>query len=165
MRNRRVRTSTAGFTLIELLVYIGVSTAFIAVITEVLVASVNVKLDAQSFSYLESDYRFLTLKLSDDLSRAQTITAPANIGSPSSTLSITISSQPNTYSLADGALVVTNNYGQTKLTSSETTVTDFSVTRYGPAGNYVAISATLQSKTLVNGQAKTKVLNFTTGLP
>ncbi len=155
--------NSAGFTLIELLIYMGLSAVFVVIITEILVATVNTRLEAQAYSSLESDYRFLSLKLPYDLKSASAITAPTVIGTPATTLSITINGQTHTYAKVGDKLVVTNSYGQNSLTSSETKVTNFSVTRYGLNGKYVRLTIALESATLVNGQPKTKVLNFTAG--
>jgi type II secretory pathway component PulJ len=158
------RQNIKGFTLIELLVYMGLSAIFIVILTEIMVATVNVKLDSQSFSSVESDYRYLTLKLAQDISSASAISQPAAIGTPSSTLALTINGATNTYAVSNSRLAVTNSYGVNYLTSGETKVSNFQITRYGPAGRYVKVVLGLESATLVNGSPKTKTLSFTTGL-
>lgn len=164
MLNKNV-INKKGFTLVEMLLYLGLSALFIVIITEVLVATVDTKMDSQAFSYLESDYRYLALKLSRDINSASSISAPATTGQAAGTLTLVINGQNNTYTVSSNNLTLTNNNGVNKLNSSEIYVKNFQVTRLGTSGKYVKVTINLESKTRVQNKIKSKVLSFTVGLP
>lgn len=128
-----------GYTLIELLLYIGLLSVFIGVLTGLFGMAVDIFLGSQSDSGLARDSNYLINKLSYDISRAQSVTTPANLGDSTNSLSLLINNVSYTYALdTDGNLVYSNNLGSFILNSYAAKITNLNFTRTGNSGGIEA---------------------------
>ncbi len=156
-----------AFTLIEMLIYMGIMSAFIVVLTNIFVSVLDVQLQSQAVSSVEQDGRFILSRLSHDIRRAQSITTPASAGSSAQSLVLVIGGSTYTYSDSSGSLTLNSPLGLGSLTSFDTTVSGFTVTRIGnTSGKHsLQINFTLTSVTVSNAdRPEIKSFQTTVGL-
>lgn len=122
-----------GFTLIELLMSMGLLTILLGVLTNFLLATLDVQLRATSLSQVEQDARYLALRFSYDVRRASAMTSPALDGQTDAAAVVLIDGSNHTFSIQNGSLSLTSPLGTDPLTNVGTTVSNFSVTRIGNA--------------------------------
>jgi type II secretory pathway pseudopilin PulG len=123
-----------AFTLIEILIYMGIMTIFIVILGQVLSSVLDAQTDAQDISAVEIDSRYLLTRLTYDIRRSSAVTAPAH-GQTDTSFTLTIGGTSHTYSVNQGRLQLTANSVDSILSSWDTQVSNFSVTRIGnPTG-------------------------------
>lgn len=81
-----------GFTIIELIVYIGLSSILIALMSQIFLATLGVRIESQSTTNVQQDARFMLSRVAYDVRRASSITAPPS-GQTGSTLTLVINEQ------------------------------------------------------------------------
>src|SRR3989344_9090196 len=69
-----------GVTLIELLLYMGLLALFLLVLTDIFVAITSVRTETETTSAVEQDGRFIISRLAYDVSRADSISIPPQLG-------------------------------------------------------------------------------------
>lgn len=103
-------TTPKGFTLIELLVYIGLSSVLIALMSQIFLATLGIRIESQSTTNVQQDARFILSRVAHDVRRASTITAPSS-GQTGPILSLVINEQGTdhtyTYSVSGTDMVLT----------------------------------------------------------
>jgi type II secretory pathway pseudopilin PulG len=110
-----------GFTIIELLVYSVLLVMFLAILSNLFLSSIDIKIASEGASYQGQDARAIIERFNYDFLRASAVTSPT-LGASSGTLSLTISGSATSYALSNGKLAVTDNSGTYNLNGSETTV-------------------------------------------
>lgn len=120
-----------GFTFVEMLLYLGLVSGFIVILTHLLLSLLDVQAESQFASSIAQDGRFLLHRLAYDVYRADTISFPASPGQSASTFSLDTTAGTYTYTLSNEALFLAYPGGEDRLTSPDTRVSDFSVTRLG----------------------------------
>jgi len=155
-----------GFTLIELVIYMGILTILLSVLCSIFTSILDVQLQPTSTSSVNQDGRYLLSKLLYDVKSSSEILVPANPGTVSSTMQVTINSINYTYSLNGGNLqIVNNNTNDTDvLNSYDTSISGLSFTRVGNGGSSdtVRVSYTVSSRATSRSGVETK--SFTTTL-
>lgn len=154
-----------GFTLVELLLYMGLFSMLLVVTLQMFASVFDAQIESQATSSVATDGRFILSRFAYDAARAQSITTPSSLGTPSSTLAIVINSSTFTYSLDSGDLLLSNSSGGTvdQLNSEATSVSDVSFIRLtgGSGGkDVIQLSFTLTSEAI--RKTKKEVLTFQT---
>jgi Tfp pilus assembly protein PilW len=140
-----------GFTIIELLIYTGLVAVFLVGIMNMFLTTLDVQLESQASTSVDLDGRFIMARLNYDLHRASQITAPANIGDTSASLSFVVDGNTYIYNQAGQNLELSISGQSGILNSYGSVVPVFSVTRVGYADGIpsVLINLTLQSTTVL----------------
>lgn len=155
-----------GSTLVEFLIYMALLSTFLIILTNIFISIVELKVDAESISSIEQDGRFIMARITHDIHRASSITAPALAGSSSASLVIVIGGVNYTYQLSGVNLQLINNFGTNNLNGSESEISGLSFQRVGNASgkHTIKVQFTIESAADRIGGSKAKTFNFTSGL-
>src|SRR6266404_1489448 len=152
--------SQKGFTLIELVIYIGILAILLSVLSSIFTSILDVQLQPTSTSSVNQDGRYLLSKLLYDVKSSSAILVPANPGTVSSTMQLTINSINYTYSLNGGNLQIVNNSTNDTdvLNSYDTSISGLTFTRVGNGGSSdtVRVSYTVSSRAKSRSGIETK---------
>jgi Tfp pilus assembly protein PilW len=151
-----------GFTIVELVLYGALVTILLSIVSQLFVSTLDVQESSESYSAVQQDGRYILSRISYDVKRATAITAPSTLGSPASSLTLTINAVPYTCSLTAGNLLC----GGVQLNSYGSTVSALSFTRYGNVGgkNSIQMSFTLTSVVRRNSGPESRSFSTTVGL-
>lgn len=123
-----------GFTIIELLVYIGLTSILIALMSQIFLATLGVRIESQSTTNVQQDARFILSRVAHDVRRASSITAPS-IGQTGSTLTLVINEQgadeTYTYSIQGTDLLLTVGSDSDPVNSNGTKIESLAFERIG----------------------------------
>jgi Tfp pilus assembly protein PilW len=125
---------TQGFTLIELILYVGLTSILIAILSQVFLATLGVRLESQNTTSVTVDSRYILTRLTYDIRRAGTIIAPAEgVSAQGLTLMIPEAGGEATYTYAlDGNnLMLSTASDVSQLNSDGSQVEAISFTRVG----------------------------------
>lgn len=129
-----MKTISKGFTLIELLVYIGLSSVLIALMSQIFLATLGVRIESQSTTNVQQDARFILSRIAYDVRRASTMTAPSS-GQTGSTLTLVIHEQgvdrEYIYSVQGTDLVLTTGSDTDPINSNGTKIESIAFQRIG----------------------------------
>lgn len=128
-----------GFTIVEMLIYMGILAVLTITLTRLFSGILNVQLESEATSAVESDSRFLYQRFSHDLGRATAITVPSEVGEVTNTLSILIGSDTHTYALSGGNFVLTNMNGTDVLNSYATQISNVTLRKLGSVNGKQAV--------------------------
>lgn len=153
-----------GFTLIELLMYIGLTSILIAVMSQVFLATLGVRLESQATTSVQQDGRYSMARLAYDIRRAKEITAPT-LGASQSGMTLVINEdgadRTYVYGLNGSDLILTVGSDVTGLNSDGSRVSGLSITRIG---NTLGITLTLEDSSEVAIGGQTLELKSAVGL-
>jgi prepilin-type N-terminal cleavage/methylation domain-containing protein len=167
MLHKSRTTAQRGLTLVELIVSMGLMSIFMLVLTDIVVAVGDVQTESEAASAVAQDGRYILARLSYDVQRAESIATPPFVGASSTQMVLTIGGgTAYTYALSGGNLRLTANSLTDNLNSSETTVSGFSIQRYGNSGgkHTLTISFTLTSTATRDTGAEVKTFTTTVGV-
>lgn len=166
MHIRKLVNDQKGITIVELLVYMALFSVLLVILTDIFASALNAGLNAEAYTNVETDGRFLLAKLSSDIKRADTITLPENPGEANSTLTLVIDDNTQTYSLNGENLEQVTVDGTFQLNSSETTIANVSFQRLGVlgAGNSIKVEFTVISKAQDTSGNEIQTFTTTVGL-
>ncbi len=152
-----------GFTLVELVVYMGLLSVILVVLTTVFVSLVDLQLETQASSSLETDEAFIVNRLSTDIRNAEDIATPAANGDNGTTLELTVDGDVVTYTVSGGNITRTDTAGTFQINSFDTTVTGLDFLRLGVTGgkSSIRISFTLENDVAGNQTADTREIKTT----
>lgn len=139
-----------AFTIVELLLFMGLVSGLLLILTQILQQALELQLESVAFSSVHQDEAYLLTRLGYDIRRASSIVTPAGPGQTSSSLQLSISGQPYTYSLSNGRLVLTAPASSEPLSSLLVTASNFTVQRLGAGASdslKISLSLTDQSQT------------------
>lgn len=156
-----------GFTLLELLIYSGMLMILLGVFATLFGMIIDAKLESDSSSGVQQDGQYLLVKLSQDISRASSISIPSSLGSTSATLQLTKDSVEYTYSVdGDGNLKVESASASDILNSFQTSISNTEFRKIGNAGGKptVQYSFTVTSRTKKNSGYETDTFSSTASL-
>ncbi len=137
---------TSGFTLIEMVLYMGLLSILIAIMSQMFIATLGVKIESEAGSSIQQDGNYIFSRIAYDIHRASRIIAP-ELGESGSIISLGIIEggveriyqyvlENNTLTLADG---VTTE----PIHSADTNVSTFTVTRVGNSATIINAKDTL----------------------
>jgi Tfp pilus assembly protein PilW len=157
-----------GITLIELIIYMGIFSTLLMVLVQLFGTIINVSLEAQSTSAVAQDGRYILNRITYDVRRASAITSPV-VGTPGSTLILTINGNPYTYTITNNNLTLDDGSGPQHINSEGTTVAAHgnlftqlkSTNTTGTISKTVTISFTLTSTATREGKGN-EVKSFQT---
>ena len=154
-----------GFTLVELLLYMGLFSIILVITLQMFGSVFDAQIESQATSSVATDGRFILSRFAYDVARAQNITTPSVLGTPSASLVIVVNSDTLTYSLDNGDFLLANSSGSTldQLNSEATSVSGVSFTRLtgGSGGkDVIQLSFTLTSEAI--RKTEKEVLTFQT---
>lgn len=155
-----------GFSLIEILIYIGLLSIFLFILTDLFVASLDIRLETEATSPVEQDGRYIISKLRYDIMQADSILVPSSVGLSGNTLQISDSGITYIYSVDNGDLLVSDGINQVQLNTDGTTVTSINFTRIGNPGgkNTITTAFTIESTTQRHSGAEVRSFNTTFGI-
>ena len=161
--NFKFQIHKKGFTLVEMLLYMGFLTAFLVVLTQIFVSTLNVQLESEANSSIQQDGRFIMTRLTYDIERATSISTPASLGGQSSNLVMTISGGTYTYAISGNNLVLTTSLGTDQINGEGTKVSNLLFKRIGNSGGKNTFQITFTLTSVVKRQSgNPDVKNFST---
>lgn len=138
-----------GFTIVELLLYIGLFTILLSVITSFFSLLVDSQLESQSSSSVEQDTKYLYAKLNYDITHAQSVVDPANLGGIASSLTLVSNSVQSTYQIQDGNLIISSGGNSNRLNGYLTKINSFQVQRLGNSSGKPTLKITIEVESRV----------------
>lgn len=146
-----------GFTIAEMVIYLGILSVLLVVFINLFAVIVDRQLETEALSSTQYDATYLLSRFTYDFGRASAIDVPALPGSSSALLRLTIDGVVHEYSASSGALMLTSEGVQNRLTGSETTINTPQFIRYGAGTSHdvVQIIFDIESVSLQNGQTET----------
>jgi hypothetical protein len=155
MRNN-TKTNMKGFTVIELLLYMGIASILLFVLFDMFTMILSTHAESQSTSAIDQDAAFILNRLSYDIHKASSITAPT-LGTTCTWPTVSscqLVLNNATYSVTSGTLNLTQSSETKALNSVNTQITNISFETRGnsAAGSKpsVQIQFTLQSTVKTN---------------
>ncbi len=143
--NSKKRTN--GFTIIEMVIYMGLLSILIALMSQLFIATVGIKVESEAGASVQQDGNYIISRIAYDIHRASRIIAPA-LGQTGSTLSLGIIEsgveQIYTYLLANTTLTLLDGSTTDSIHSATTNVSTFSVTRVGNSATRANAKDTVQ---------------------
>lgn len=139
-----------AFTIIELLIYMGLVSVLLVVIGQILYSSLEAQLDSQSVSAAHQDGLYLLSRLGYDIRRATDLTSPATAGQDAASFTLNFGGQSSVYDLTDSRLNVTVGGVTSQLSSFDTRVTAFSVTRLSNPGGRPSLAVNFTLESVIN---------------
>lgn len=156
-----------GFTLVELLLYMGIFLILLIVFLQLFSSILDVQLESQSTSAVDSDGKYIIARLAYDIENASSIVTPSGNGLTRSSLEIWSNSADEDVVLTGGNLQLVNvTTGQTNnLNSADTIVSNVSFTRLGSTygKSTITVAFTLTSTTHRTGGAEVRSYTTTLG--
>lgn len=165
MKKKEFKNKNKGFTLIELMLFMAMFSVILIVLSSLFSAIVEKQLETESVSAVENDSKFITSRLLYDISRADSITTPATLGSQSATLSIIINGVTFTYAIANGNLELTQGVQTNNINSVGTTISGLNFTRLGNSSgkHSIQVTYTITSDTVLPSGPETKTISTVIG--
>lgn len=150
----------------EMIIYMGLLAILLAVLTSIFLSTLDAQLESQTTSSVEEDGRFILTRLIYDISRAQSIATPVNVGNSGNTLQLSIDGINYSYSAESGNLQINKNGIIDQLNGSDTTVSNLTFQRLGNTGgkNSIKIGFTIVSKAQKTQGPETKNFQSTVTL-
>lgn len=167
---KKLLTLQKGFTITELILYMGLLVILIVILARLFSSILDVQLESQSMSSVDLDGKYIISKLIYDMHSMQTgapsndtIVTPQSPGLSGSTLTFKVNSVDHTYTLNNGNMSLTNNYGSNNLNSLDTTISDLQFTRIGSgtSRDTIRVSFTLTSKITKDSGPETRTFRTT----
>lgn len=155
-----------GFTIIELLVYMGILSILLFILTDIFVATLNVKSESESQAAVQQDGRYILAKLMYDINQASSVSSPS-YSTYSDSLTIVINNSVKTYNSLADKLYITEDLTESNLLNSiDTQISDLKFTNLGnnPGKSTIQISFTLTSKMIKNTGPEVESFQTTVGL-
>ena len=162
-----------GFTLIELTIYIGLLGILIAVMSQVFVATLSVKLDSEGNAFVVQDGNYILNRINYDIHRASRIISPT-IGQTGSGLSLGIIEngveRVYQYTLSNQSLTLSDGITTDAVHGGSTLISNFQVTRVGnslsvpDAKDTVQVIFTVASNYVVSSGVQQMTFQTTEGL-
>lgn len=155
-----------GFTLVELLIYMGLLTMLVVVFTDIFTSIIDNQLSSTNNTNVADDGRFIYSRFIYDVNRAQAIIEPENIGSSSSSMTLTINGENHTYTLSNGKLAIVAPSGSDWLNGYGTEVSGLLFTKVGTdsAKQTVRINYTVEGLINIRGISDRQSFQTTAGL-
>lgn len=153
-----------GFTIVELVIYMGILAFILLMLTDILVAALNVQLATQSTSQVSQDGRYIYNRLIYDINNASSVSAPLNLGSTSATLALSKNSTNYTYALNNGNLQVTTPAGTDQLNSVDTQIADLQFRRIGNVAGKPTFRINFTVIGKIKGTTDSAIFQTTAGL-
>jgi type II secretory pathway pseudopilin PulG len=99
-----MKKNNSGFSLIEVLIYISVIAVVTTALSAVFLSIAGGQARADAIAEVNSNIRFVTDKINQDVSAASAITSPISAGQTLSTLALTIGASSISYCVVDSQL-------------------------------------------------------------
>lgn len=151
---------TGGFTLIELLIYVGLSSILIAIMSQLFLAVLSVRLESKHTTGVQQDGRFILTRLSHDIRRAQSAVAPL-LGQTQSGLTLRVNEngvlQTYAYAVSGSDLMLTTGTDSVKLNGTDSVVRVFSVQRSGNSDSLATAKDTFTIHLVMEGRSDVSV--------
>jgi type II secretory pathway pseudopilin PulG len=151
-----------GFTLIEILIYMALFVGFLLLLSALFISILDTQLNSSISSQMDQDTWYLINRLQYDMYRADSIELPVNNGDEGDTLVINVAGSTISYSLNNDQLIITENGQSYSLINQDSRVFNLNFKKLGNLDGESTISVYLELKNFAS--AKTKILNFTSGL-
>jgi type II secretory pathway pseudopilin PulG len=126
--------SQKGTTIVELLLYMGILSILLTTLTSIFISALDVQSESNATSAVEQDGNYILARLDYDIHRAQSISIPPSNGATSSGFQVLVDGANYTYTIDGNNLILTNNIGANNLNNYGTSISNFSVERFGNTG-------------------------------
>lgn len=145
---------TNGFTIIEMVIYMGLLSILIALMSQLFIATLGVKVESEANTSVQQDGNYIISRITYDIHRASRIITPA-LGQTGSTLSLGIIEsgveQIYTYLLANTTLTLSDGSTTDSIHSATTHISTFTVTRVGNSATRANAKDTIQFHVTLSG--------------
>jgi type II secretory pathway component PulJ len=162
--SQKFHAGKAGFTLVEMLLYMGLFSILLVITLQMFSSIFDVQLESEATSSVDVDAKYVMQRLSYDMNRASSITAPLSAGTSSATLTLVINNQNVTYSLSGTNLILTNSNTGTvdQLNSSDSTISNLSFVRLNGDNGKDTVNASFKMTSVAIRRGGKEVRNYTT---
>ncbi len=168
-----MRFKWKGFTLIELLIFMGIFSTLLMFLTSLFTTILDVQLEAESYSSIDLDGRYILAKLSHDIQSADSADTVNNYfdlpatASAGTVLRMRINSEMHTYYASSSGRLQMINPVLHDLTSSDSSISALLFERIGPGNNSdtIRMSFRLTSNYLRRTGANFRDFQTTMGMP
>ena len=154
----KMHTRQKGFLLIELIIYMGLLMILLAIMSDVFVATLNVKLESDTTSAVQQDGSYIMSRIAYDVRRSTGIITPA-LGQSGTTLSLDIVEngvhKTYQYVWANNALTLSDGLSTDSLHGNNSRVTQFSVTHVGNSATIATAKDTISTALVVSSVGQT----------
>lgn len=159
-------TCSSGFTLVELIVYMGLFMGFLALLSGVLVSTLQSQQQSIETARIEQDSHYLFSRLNYDINRAEELLVPFENGDIQPSLTLSTGEEEISYLLENERLKIVTNTSADVLTSPGIAVKQFQVRRLGNEEGFpsIKIRIDLESKYGDREFPESRQLNYTFGL-
>ena len=162
--------SGAGFTLVELLLYIGLFSILLVTLFQLFTSIIDTQIESQSSSSVFLDGQYILNRFRYDMQRAKNIITPSSSSEQGTVAKLSIENTTYIYSLADGNLILTDEFASTagQLNSLDTTVSNLNFTRINDTqaknSDTITFFFRLTSKATKRGESKAENFKTTVGI-
>ncbi|MDP3941015.1 MAG: hypothetical protein Q8Q49_01760 [bacterium] len=162
----KMKKTFHALSVIELLLYMGLLSIFLAILSQLFIASLQVQLESESISSVEQDGRFLLSRFHYDIVQASAVQSPGTYGEEVDELVITVDGNTIRYFLSGTDLMVTTDGSTEKLSGADVLISDLGFTKFGNVSGKptVWLSFTVTSKIQRTKGADSKTFSATYGL-
>jgi type II secretory pathway component PulJ len=140
-----MKINNKGFSLLEILIYITVIAVVTLAVSAIFISIANGQAKADAKAEMDSNLRFITDKINQDISAAAAIATPATAGQTAATLSLTIGASTINYCVVNNQLRRSSSGicdGSAELLSGQAvTVKNLSFTRMENTNTYLSKTA------------------------
>ncbi len=136
-----VKCCNRGISLLELLIYIAILSGLMVVVSDAFISLSKGRGQAEARSEVNSAIRFAAERIKQDVKNASAISTPT-LGTPASTLSLTVSGAPVVYDVLGGVLRRTENSVTASTTGSAVSVDAPTFTRLENSNSVLGATTT-----------------------
>lgn len=170
-KDSKLGRSQKGTSLIELILYFALLGIILIIATDIMLQTSEFSLKSGAKNVVQEDARFIKDRLTYDISRADSISTPANLGDSSSTLVLIIGTEIHTYTLSIPNLEYQKETGPPAITtianinSNQTKVNTLNFQRLGNAAGKPTVKITfgIEAVRSAKGEPKTKTFETVVG--
>jgi prepilin-type N-terminal cleavage/methylation domain-containing protein len=148
----KIHNSNKGFTLIELAVYLGILSILLLILSSFFNSAMDTLLQTQATAPIEQDSKFILNRLMYDITNADNLTSPINLGDQGSTLQVVRNGTTYTYTLTNNNLTINDGAGTDVLNSPQASISGLLFKRIG----YAAEKPTVQINFTITSIATAK---------
>ncbi|MBU0649605.1 prepilin-type N-terminal cleavage/methylation domain-containing protein, partial [Patescibacteria group bacterium] len=145
------RLNRKGITLVELMIYLGLAGVMLVLLSELFISILDESVATQNYSAVQTDGRYIMARLRYEITIADAVLIPADLGSSSMELITLTGSDQHHYYLTEGRLYLNDGTGDYLVSQLDTIVSGLSFVRQGNVGGKPIISLQFTSSSGVAG--------------
>jgi hypothetical protein len=143
-----------GITIVELLIYLGLSTILLLILSQFFVSILDESFATQNYSAVQDDGRYIMARLRYQISSADSITLPVNLGETSTSLQLATGGITYNYFVRDEKFYYSVGTTEALMSSLDSKVTDVSFTKLGNVGGKPVVNIAFTISAGIEGTAQ-----------